>query len=179
MTAATGGTTAAAATGRQSRLTELLRAGAAPFACGLVLVAVLAGWVLTGGGGTVSRVRVSITRAAIPMPAFTAARGRGRDAAAYLTIRNLTGNVDVLVSASSPAAARVVLTRQAGGTPDPVPGGLTIPAGSSISFSPFGPDLVLVRPRLPAAGQTVLLRLRFREAGLVTVEATVTPPGTP
>jgi len=53
-------------------------------------------------------VRIDVTFAAIAMPAFTAQPGPADgDAAACLTIRNLTGSPDELVSASSPAAARL------------------------------------------------------------------------
>ncbi len=152
---------------------------AAPLACGLVLLAGLAGWVATGGAGTISRVRIQVTRATVPMVSYTARGAAGRSATAYLTIRNLAGHGDVLLSASSPDAARVIVARRAGPGAVPAHGGLAVPALGTISLSPFGPDLVLIGPRPLMAGQQVLLRLRFRDAGLVTVEAMVTPPGTP
>lgn len=156
----------------------LARAAAAPLACGLVLIALLAAWVISGGGGTISRVRIQVTRATVPMISFTAAGAAGRNAPAFLTIRNPTGTDDILVAASSPAAPRVLLTgpdgrSAAGGA------GLAIPAGATVSLSPFGTDLVLVRPGFLRAGQQVVLRLRFREAGTVTVQAEVTAPGSP
>jgi copper(I)-binding protein len=168
-----------AGAGTRSRARDLARAGAAPLACGLVLLAVLAAWVASGAGGTISPVSIRVAQAAIPMPAFTARRAAGRDAPVYLTLQNLAGTGDVLVSASSPAAARVVLTGRAGPAPLPLPGGLPVPAGQTVSLSPFGRDLVLIRPRRLLSGQQVVLRLRFRDAGLVTVDASVTAPGAP
>ncbi|HEY2075610.1 MAG TPA: copper chaperone PCu(A)C [Streptosporangiaceae bacterium] len=171
-------TTAARAAAR-SRAADLARAAVAPLACSVILVVVLAAWVVSGGGGRLSRVRIQVTQAAVPMVSYTTSGAAGKNAAAYLTIRNLTQAADVLVSASSPAAARVVLTRAVTQHPAVAAGGLVIPAGGSISLSPFSADLVLIRPRALMSGETVLLRLRFRHAGVVTVAASVTPPGTP
>ncbi len=56
---------------------------------------------------------------------------------------------------------------------------MTIQARSTISLSPFGPDLVLISPRRLVTGQQVLLRLRFRHAGTILVDASVTAPGAP
>jgi copper(I)-binding protein len=166
-----------AATARAGgRARGLVRAGAAPVACGLVLVAVLGSWVAAGGGGTIARVRVQVTLAAIPMPSFTEAGAPALTSATYLTIRNLSASPDVLLSASSPAAVRVVLVRGPGAA---ARGGLSLPAAGTLTLSPFGPDLVLTGPRQLEAGEQVPLILRFRHAGTVTVEASVTPPGTP
>ena len=60
-----------------------------------------------GGAGTISRVRIQVTLAAIPMSSFIASQDTGREAA-YLTIRNLSGIADELTGASSPAARRVI-----------------------------------------------------------------------
>jgi len=171
--------TTAAMEAARSRAADLARAAVAPLACSVLLVVLLAAWVVSGGGGEFSRVRIQVTQAAVPMVAYTTSSAAGKNAAAYLTIRNLTQVADVLVSASSPAAARVVLTRAVTQRPAAAAGGLAIPAGGSISLSPFSADLVLIRPRALVSGKTVLLRLRFRHAGVVTVTASVTPPGTP
>jgi len=175
-------TTATPATPRATapgRLAELARAAAAPLACGVVLVVLLATWVAGGGGGAVSRVRISITSATVPMVSYTTHSAAGRNAAVYLTMRNLTGSGDTLISASSPSAGRVVLARSGPGEPASIPGGITVPAHGSVSLSPFGPDLVLIRPHALMSGEQIVLRLRFQRAGLITVTASVTPPGTP
>jgi len=160
-------------------LRMLLRAAIAPLACAVVLTGLLSAWVASGGAGTLTRVRIQVTLAAIPMRGFTSqsvsAPGR---AASYLTIRNLTDIPDALVSARCPAARRVVLTGRAG-TAQPLPGGLRVPAGGTLTLSPFGHDLVLVDPVALTDGQTVPLTLNFRRAGQVRVTATVTAPGSP
>ncbi|HTZ91777.1 MAG TPA: copper chaperone PCu(A)C [Streptosporangiaceae bacterium] len=173
--------TATAATGarQRARTSELARAAAAPLVCGVILIALLAGWVAGGGGGTLSRLRIQVTRATVPMVAYTARAAAGKNAGVYITIRNLARVPDVLLSASSPAAAQVVITRAVTQHPAIAVGGLVVPAGGTISLSPLGADLVLIRPHSLMSGQTVLLRLRFKNAGELSVTASVTPPGTP
>ncbi len=58
-------------------------------------------------------------------------------------------------------------------------GHVVVPAHGSVTLSPFGNDVELAGPRLPRPGQLVPLTLVFGQAGRVTIEATVTPPGTP
>jgi copper(I)-binding protein len=169
--------TAAGASVR-GRAYELARAGAAPLACGIVLLVLLVTWVIGGGGGIVSKFGIQITHASVSMPALTARGAAGPTAATYLTIRNLTGTADGLMSASSPAAARVVITRDPGRAVTSASVILVIPARGSLSLSPSGADLVLIDPRSSLrSGQHVQLILRFWNAGPVTVTATVTPPG--
>jgi copper(I)-binding protein len=182
-----GGGTLASEAERASRgrawLRDLARAAAAPAACGVILIGLLAAWVSMGGLGTISRVRVQVTRADIPMTSFaagTAAAGAGHGrVGAYLTIRNLSPAPDELLRASSPGARRVLLTRSGNGGVPTILSGLNIPAGGEISLSPFGADLVLAGTSALMTGQQVPLTLVFRHAGRVTVMATVTPPGSP
>jgi hypothetical protein len=161
---------------------DLVRSAAAPVICAGVLTGLLAAWVLAGGAGTISRVRIQVTQAAIPMTSFAAHGSAGRTAG-YLTIRNLSAAPDELTGASSPAARRVILSRH--GSVDvadgrgPSAGTLTIPARGSVTLTPFGPDLVLAGAGGLRAGQLVPLTLNFRRAGHVTVMATVTAPGVP
>jgi copper(I)-binding protein len=162
----------------RGRAYELARAGAAPLACGLVLLVVLVTWVIGGGGGIISKFGIQITRASVSMPALTAGGAAGTTAATYLTIRNLTGSADGLMSASSPAAARVVIIRGTGRAVPTASVVLVIPARGSLSLSPSGADLVLIDPRSSLRpGQHVQLTLRFWNAGPVTVTATVRPQG--
>ena len=170
---------AAAAPGVRGHATELARAAAAPLVCGIVVIVLLAAWVIAGGGGAISRVRVEVTRATVPMTSYTRNGAAGKNATVYLTIRNLSKTPDVLLSASSTAAAGVVLTRHATAQPAADTRGLAVPAGGTLTLSPFGADLVLIRPRSLMSGQDVVITLRFRNAGTVTVDAAVTPPGTP
>jgi copper(I)-binding protein len=170
---------AAARLDARSVVRDLLRSALGPVACGVVLIALLATWVLSGGGGTISRVRIEVTGAAVPAASYTAHGAAGRNALAYLSIRNLTGTPDELLGVTSPDAARVVLTLRPSAAGTPPAAVVAVPAGRSVGLSPFGPGLVLIRPAPLTVGQQVILRLRFRRAGLVTVAAVVTPPGTP
>jgi copper(I)-binding protein len=160
---------------------DLVRAAAAPVACAAVLIGLLSAWVSGGGAGTLSRVRIQVGRATIAMTSFTGGAAGGRTGA-YLTIRNLSGTADELTGASSPAARRVILTRHTatdalgagGGSPV---ASLPVAAHGTTTLSPFDSDVVLVGTGRLRAGQQVPVTLVFRDAGAVTIEATVTPPG--
>ncbi len=165
-----------ASSGRRGQALELARAGLVPLVCGLVLLVLLATWVIGGGGGAVSPTQIAVSQAVVPMVAATGNGAAGRTAHVYLKLRNLTRSPDALVSASSPAAAGVELVGGPGGLPVG-PAGLSVPAGATVSLGPSGPDLVLIAPRRLQPGNDILLRLRFRHAGLVTVEAVVTALG--
>jgi len=164
-------------------LRDLARSAAGPVICAVVLIGQLAVWVSNGGAGTISRVSIEVSLAAIPMSSFTAQPGRPPAVGAYLTIRNLSGRADELTGASSPAASRVALTRPrragAGQAGRAALAGLTIPAHGTVTLSPFGPDLTLTGTGRLRAGQRVPLTLVFRRAGRLTVEAAVTAPGVP
>jgi copper(I)-binding protein len=155
---------------------DLLRSAAAPLICVLVLLGVLSGWVASGGAGTLTRIRLQITQAAVPMRGYSPRTAAGA-ATTYLTIRDLTGTPDELLSVASPIASRVVLTERAGSRT--VAGGLVIPAHGTLYLSPFGDDVVLQDPSPYETLGTVPLVLTFRHAGTVTIDAAVTAPGTP
>jgi copper(I)-binding protein len=159
---------------------DLARGAIGPVICAVVLVALLSAWVATGGAGTLSQVRIQVSLAAVPMRAFTpqAAAAIGT-ATTFLTIRNLSDTPDELIAARSPIARHVVLTTRAGGGPRTAVAGLAIPADGTLTLSPFGNDLVLTDPTPFESTGTVPLILTFRDAGTVTIEATVTAPGTP
>jgi copper(I)-binding protein len=165
----------------RSPLAELARAGAAPVICAAIVIAMLSVWVITGGAGTVTRVRIQIGLAAVPMRAYLPSRASAIHAAPiYLTIRNLSGVPDELVSVRSPVSSHVVFTGPPGprGT-RPVKAGLAVPAHGSITLTPFGEDVVLMDPARFEGGMTVPLTLTFRHAGQVRVNAAVTAPGAP
>jgi copper(I)-binding protein len=151
-----------------SRAGGLARAAAAPLACAAVLIGLLSAWVSAGGAGTVVRVRIEVTLAAIPMTSFASQGARRPPARTYLTIKNEAGQPDVLTGARTPDARRAALSRP-----------VTIPARGTVTLTPFGPDVTLIGPRRLVAGQQVPLTLIFRRAGRITVQATVTAPGTP
>ena len=181
VTAGLAGPSRAAASRRPLR--ELAVAALAPVTCSVLLVGLLSAWVATGGAGTITRVRIQLSLAAIPMRAFTPGAASAVGAATtYLTIRNLANSPDELLSAHSPIARHIVLTtRPADGAAGPrtVVPDLVIPAHATVTLSPFGNDVVLMNPRPLQAGHSVALTLTFRHGGTITVQAAVTPPGTP
>ena len=162
-------------------LREPVRAAFGPVICAAVLIGLLSAWVATGGAGTLSRVKLQVTLASVPMRAFTPqAAAKVGPATTFLTIRNLSGTPDELVAVRSPIAVRVVLierTSLAG--PRVVVGSFAIPAHGTLTLSPFGDDVVLQHPAPFETASTVPLTLIFRNAGTVTIQATVTAPGTP
>ena len=122
---------------------DLLRAAAGPVICAVLVTGLLAAWAGTGGGGTLTRIRLQVTQAAVPMRAFTPqAADAKRTATTFVTIRNLSGTTDELIAASSPFARRVTLTQRTGpaGTPVSV-GALVIPAHGTLTLTPLGDDL--------------------------------------
>ena len=162
-------------------LRDLARAAAAPVACAVALTGLLSAWVATGGTGNIAPLRIQISQAAIPMRAYPGATAApSGPAGTFLTIWNPTGTPDELLSVRSPVARHIVL-RRSGGPEDPgsVVTGLTIPAKSSVTLTPFGNDVVLEDPVRFESDSTVRLTLTFRHAGQVTVDADVTAPGTP
>jgi copper(I)-binding protein len=160
---------------------ELTRAAAGPVVCAVVLVALLSAWVASRGAGTLTPVRLKITLAAVPQRAFTVKTADATDTAyAYLSIRNLSGAPDELVAVRTPVAPRVLLTERTGLAGNRVTvHGLTIPGNGTLTLSPLAADVVLENPSPYEATRDVPLTLVFRNAGTVTIQAPVTPPGTP
>jgi copper(I)-binding protein len=156
-------------------------AAAGPLACAIVLTGLLSGWVGAGGAGTLTRVRLQVTLAAVPMRGFTPQASAAAGAAtSYLTIRNLTATPDELIAVSSPISRHVVLTQRAGPTAARIRvAALTIPAHGTLMLSPIGSDVVLQDPVPFETLATVPLTLTFRNSGSITIDAPVTPPGTP
>jgi copper(I)-binding protein len=169
----------AAATAGRDLLRDLIRSAAAPLICVIVLTGLLSAWVAGGGGGTLTRVRLQVTQAAVPMRGFTPRTSAG-PATAFLTIRNLTSTPDELLAVTSPIASHVVLTELAGPAgPRTVVSDLAIPAHGTLTLSPFGDDVVLQDPSPYESQSAVPITLTFRHAGTVTIDAAVTAPGTP
>ena len=162
-------------------LRDLARAAFGPVICAVVLAGLLSAWVATGGAGTLSRVRLQVSLAAVPMRAFTPRAAASAGAATtFLTIRNLSGTSDQLVAVRSPIARHVVLTVRDGlAGPRAVVSDLAIPAHGTLTLSPFGEDVVLEDPAPFETTSSVPLILTFRHADTVTLQATVTAPGTP
>ena len=102
-------------------------------------------------------------------------------AAGYLTIRNDSASVDRLVSASSPAAAKVqthVTKTEEGISRMREMKGYEIPAHGTFELKPGGAHLMLVDIKAPLKeGERVPLVLRFQRSGEVKVELEVRPLG--
>ncbi len=52
-------------------LSDLARSAAGPVICAAALTGLLSAWVAAGGAGTLTRVRLEVTVAAVPMRAFS------------------------------------------------------------------------------------------------------------
>ena len=63
----------------------LMRAALAPVICSVLLLGLLSDWVVTGGNGTISRVRIEVTEASVAEPTQP-----GGPATIYLTVMNLS-----------------------------------------------------------------------------------------
>jgi len=146
-----------------------------------LLTGLLSAWVAAGGAGTLTRVQIRITLAAVPMRAFTPQAAAAVGAAhTYLIIHNLASTPDELIAVRSPVAYHVVLTRRSSlAGPATVVSGLAIPGNGTLTLSPLGDDVVLEDPTSYEGSRAVALTLVFRRAGQVTIDATVTAPGTP
>jgi copper(I)-binding protein len=169
---------ATAAAGRELAR-DLARAVAGPLICVIVVLGLLSAWVAAGGAGTLTRIRLQITLAAVPARGFTPQSAAGA-ATTFMTIRNLTGTPDELLSVRSPVASRIVLTKRPGPAASrTVVSDLVIPAQAALILSPFGDDIVLQDPAFYEYQTTVPLTLSFRHAGTVTINAVVTLPETP
>ena len=162
---------------------DVVRAAAGPVICAVVLTGLLTAWVAGGGAGTLTRIRLQITQAAVPMRGFTPQAAAATDnATTFLTIKNLTSAPDRLVAVHSPVARHVALTQPIGlgvGAPRAVVSGLAIPADGTLTLSPLGDDVVLQDPAPYESLATIPLTLTFQHSGTVTINATVTAPGTP
>ena len=164
-----------AAAAPASALTGLLRGALAPVICGAVLLGLLSAWVAIGGAGTIKHVSIDITSVSVATPASSGGQGLG-----YLSVANL-GSADRLVSVTTPDARRVEFIEHESGAvgPERMLGDIAIPAHATLDLNPFTTDIVLVGCKSLTPGTTIPLVLRFAAAGEVTVQAAVTPPGTP
>jgi copper(I)-binding protein len=105
----------------------------------------------------------------------------GVTSAAYMTIKNSTGEMDRLISAESDSA-RVVeihLSEMEDGvmTMRPVKGGLEIPSGQQIELKPGGYHIMLIDVlRDLKEGDKVELILHFENTGDLKVQAEVRNP---
>ncbi|HSZ39865.1 MAG TPA: copper chaperone PCu(A)C [Trebonia sp.] len=162
-------------------LAEAARAAAGPLICAVLLIGALSAWTAVGGAGTLTRARLQVTLSAVPMQGFTArAAAKAGSARVYLDIRNLDSTPDQLIAIRSPIASRIVLVTGGltGGRPTVVRA-LAVPGDGTLDLSPLGDGAILEDPAPYFSRSSVPLTLVFRDAGQVTINAAVTPPGTP
>ncbi len=122
----------------------------------------------SGLGGTHLVVTDAWVRPALP----------GAESAAYLKIENAGLTGDTLLSVDSPDAAMAELhgtsTDPSGMTGMTPMDELTIPAGESVTLAPGAMHVMLTGLTHPlTVGGTVELRLVFRHAGTMTIQAAV------
>jgi copper(I)-binding protein len=124
--------------------------------------------------GSASLGEIKITDAYIPQPASPDV------ATAYFTVTDVGSKGDVLLSATSKPASQASLMQEsaAGANADTmtdITGGLSIPAKGAVELGPGGYHLMLTNPASTLkAGETVVLALRFKNSGTVTLKVPVT-----
>lgn len=102
--------------------------------------------------------------------------------AGYLAIRNEGTSADTLVAASAPFAGRAELhvMEMTGSMMQmaPVPGGIEVLAGETVTLAPGGLHIMFMDPRTPPVpGDTVPVTLSFEKAGSVTMDLPVSTIG--
>ncbi|MBY8846564.1 copper chaperone PCu(A)C [Streptomyces sp. SP2-10] len=162
---------------RRRQLTDTLLAVLVPVAASSLALAGLTTWVGTGRAGSPARIRVTEGRVLLP--------GNGSsETAAFFRITNEGGSADRLVGVTSPRApGGVGLARHrmgSGATAYRAPvESVEIPAGGSLTMSPYGVDLTVAAPAGEwRAGDLVSFTLEFGRSGRVTLPAVVVRPGT-
>ena len=124
---------------------------------------------IAGGAAAVSSTPtqpITITNAYVRQPASPG------QAAAYLTINNVTGADDTLISVVSGAGAKAEIHTDSSMTQSAT--GLKIPAHSSVTLTPGKSHIMLEQLYGPLlAGQTVNLELIFANAAGIVVAAPV------
>ena len=156
-------------------LAAAIRTVGPPVSAAVLLICMLTFWVTSGGFGTIAQVKITVVGATIPMPATPGIT------AAYLTIKNSGDTDDELVSVRTSSAGQSMLAQNtttggSGGMHEVQ--GIAVPAHGSVTLNPFGADVMLTDTHPLHVGETVTLILTFQKIGDVTVQATVTPPGT-
>jgi copper(I)-binding protein len=125
---------------------------------------------------------VAVGALRIMHPWARASAGHGNTGAAFMTIANIGGEDDKLVSASTSVAgkAEVHQTKMEDGVMKMrmLMGGLAIPAGGKVELKPMGLHVMMmgVTEKL-VEGETLVLTLTFEKAGSVDVAIPIAGPG--
>ncbi|MBI0294876.1 copper chaperone PCu(A)C [Streptomyces sp. PRKS01-29] len=157
------------------RLTDSLRAAAAP-ACACVLaLGGLAVWTASGNAGSPPRIDVTGARLFLPAPGVPRT-------AAFFRITNTGGVRDRLVEVTSFAVtgeislSRHRMTGRGSAYPQAAES-LPVPAGGTLDMSPFTSDVTVPATARWRAGDLVPFTLRFEHSGRVETNAVVVRPG--
>ena len=146
-----------------------------------MLIGLLSAWAAASGAGTLTRVRIEVTLAAVPMRAFTFQGGGRHPHGGHIPDdqqpQRYPGRADRRAQPHR-RARHARPERRPGGARTQV-GGLLIPAHGTLTLSPLTDDAVLENPAPFEDRATVPLTLVFRDAGVITIDAPVTAPGTP
>ncbi len=119
------------------------------------------------------------TAPAVEQPWARATIGNSTVSAAYMTLRNPTGQPDRLLEASTPAAGRVELhtmTMDNNVMRMRRVDAIDVAAGGATQLRPGGLHVMLMELRQPLrAGEQLQLTLRFERAGTVQVAVPIAP----
>jgi copper(I)-binding protein len=119
----------------------------------------------------------ALAQVAINNPSAHATPPGAKVAAGYMVIINRASKPDRLVSATSPAAARVemhVAAREGGATKSRKVAGFDLLPEATFVLKPGGPFLMLVGIKHPLKeGDKIPVTLKFKRAGEVTIELQV------
>ncbi|MEU6866712.1 copper chaperone PCu(A)C [Streptomyces sp. NPDC046876] len=158
----------------RGRLREAYLAAAVPVIAALAALCGLTAWTSSGAAGNPPRIEVTGARVFVPY-------ADKKDTAAFFRISNTGGADDELVSVSSPAVERAMLSRhETAGTGTHsmgMNGPVRLPAGGTLVMSPFDLE-VMVRSRAGwKPGDAVPFVLHFRHSGSVEAVALAVRPG--
>ncbi|MFE3249876.1 copper chaperone PCu(A)C [Streptomyces sp. NPDC059209] len=160
----------------RERLRDGLYAGLVPWTACVLALAGLTQWVGAGQAGRPPALEVSDPHIFLPYSDNT-------ETAAFFTVTNAGGADDELVSVTSPAIAKAMLSRHrsngGGGDSMGMADSAAVPAGAALTMSPFGLDVMVTLRKGTrwSEGDAVPFVLHFRHSDSVRAVATVVRPG--
>ncbi|MEU6312231.1 copper chaperone PCu(A)C [Streptomyces sp. NPDC047014] len=157
------------------RMREALPAVVAPVMACAVALAGLTVWTASGAAGGPPQIAVADGRVFLPY-------GQSADTAAFFEVTNIGRGEDRLtkVTSPSPSVERVMLSRHEssgrGADTMGTAGSATIPAGATLSMSPFDVSVMMRVTATWEPGEIVPFTLHFRHSPPVEVVAVVVRP---
>ena len=114
--------------------------------------------------------------------ARASATKKAKAGGAFLSLNNIGGNDDILLSASSPAAKKVEIHGHKMDDNGMMKmyeyGPLTIPAKTMVELKPGGLHIMLMKLNAPLIeGKTIPVTLNFKKSGDVTIMVNIDKPG--